>query len=665
MSKQDIRVGHSVWVYAKIFDSDREVEKWSERNFGARGGNTMLLGKVKEMISSTDFVVYFPYDSTEMEVGKKHIHVLTDSYEIWQRHFVRKIPKGQRSRAEAAVSSGTDSGSDDEIEQEEGEEQEEMDSSNPITSASNVLPWVFEPILEDPRSVMYPSIKPKLRCGELQYNDSSVDTSLIWILFTKYFPIAFAEECIIPQTNLAAELDDEWTSPLTIGEFLTFLGAICFMICYPLGGSRRRYWHWMGDEIFPAANLGRFIQWRRFELICKYLSLGNNGLPNDKLRYWREWLLAVKTCFQCALIPGRNIILDESMIRNKNFKAADCVIYIRRKPEPWGHELWTVVDKESGICTNFELNEGKEITRQLKYFAEFGATTATTLRLLEPYFESHRLVFIDSWFQSVKTATELKRRGLDSLGVVKTAHKNYPREDLEARCMNEAGAVASAHVNILDDNVVLHAVQWRSSSHHKLTLLSTASSSAPAGTPYIRPCGKEIPRPDIVELWYDSYGAVDAFNHCKVGGGKNGWEHHLKVQERPNLPLFSGMMSLIDANIYRSMAYFFPQAHSKTTHVEMRQMLVKALLMNPLTVVLPEKRTFSQSTEHRPAFFGHDKRKRCVMCSRKGLERETSLSDMYCTYCGVDAGTFCRHSSGRKCWEEHINNGIPSRKRRK
>ena len=152
-----IRVGHSVWVYAKIFDSDREVEKWSERNFGARGGNTMLLGKVKEMISSTDFVVYFPYDSTEMEVGKKHIHVLTDSYEIWQRHFVRKIPKGQRSRAEAAVSSGTDSGSDDEIEQEEGEEQEEMDSSNPITSASNVLPWVFEPILEDPRSVMYSS----------------------------------------------------------------------------------------------------------------------------------------------------------------------------------------------------------------------------------------------------------------------------------------------------------------------------------------------------------------------------------------------------------------------------------------------------------------------------------------------------------------------------
>ena len=67
----------------------------------------------------------------------------------------------------------------------------------------------------------YPSIKPKLRCGELQYNDSSVDTSLIWILFTRYFPIAFAEQC----------LDDEWTCLLTFGEFS---GAICFMLMHML-----------------------------------------------------------------------------------------------------------------------------------------------------------------------------------------------------------------------------------------------------------------------------------------------------------------------------------------------------------------------------------------------------------------------------------------------
>lgn len=32
----------------------------------------------------------------------KHIHVLTDNYEIRQRHFVRKISKGRRSLVEVA-----------------------------------------------------------------------------------------------------------------------------------------------------------------------------------------------------------------------------------------------------------------------------------------------------------------------------------------------------------------------------------------------------------------------------------------------------------------------------------------------------------------------------------------------------------------------------------
>lgn len=102
------------------------------------------------------------------------------------------------------------------------------------------------------------------------------------------------------------------------------------------------------------------------------------------------------------------------MIANKNVNGADCIIYIPRKPSPFGHQFWTVVDAASGILVNFELNEGKEVTRTREFFAEYGATTATTLRLMKPYFETYRLVYIDSWFQSSKTAIELKVRGIDS-----------------------------------------------------------------------------------------------------------------------------------------------------------------------------------------------------------------------------------------------------------
>ena len=35
--------------------------------------------------------------------------------------------------------------------------------------------------------------------------------------------------------------------------------------------------------LFPPSNLGRFMYWRRFELVCKHLTLGDNGQPDDKL----------------------------------------------------------------------------------------------------------------------------------------------------------------------------------------------------------------------------------------------------------------------------------------------------------------------------------------------------------------------------------------------
>ena len=59
---------------------------------------------------------------------------------------------------------------------------------------------------------------------------------------------------------------------------------------------------------------------------------------------------------------------------------------------------------------------------------EYGATTATILHLTEPYHGSGRCVIADSWFGSVKCASELMRQGLYSIMLVKTAHKDFPRQ---------------------------------------------------------------------------------------------------------------------------------------------------------------------------------------------------------------------------------------------
>lgn len=75
-----------------------------------------------------------------------------------------------------------------------------------------------------------------------------------------------------------------------------------------------------------------------------------------------------------------------------------------------------------------------------KYYAEVGnkQSTATTLRLVEPWRGSKRVVIGDSWFGSVRTAEELAEIGLHSILCVKGGHAGYPRDELRA-VMKERG----------------------------------------------------------------------------------------------------------------------------------------------------------------------------------------------------------------------------------
>ena len=77
---------------------------------------------------------------------------------------------------------------------------------------------------------------------------------------------------------------------------------------------------------------------------------------------------------------------------------------VGRKPDDKGAELHTVADGQSGIMVNFEPYEGKAAMADRKFCRDYQATTATTLRLVEPFFGTGRIVIADSWFGSVRRA---------------------------------------------------------------------------------------------------------------------------------------------------------------------------------------------------------------------------------------------------------------------
>jgi hypothetical protein len=134
----------------------------------------------------------------------------------------------------------------------------------------------------------------------------------------------------------------------------------------------------------------------------------------------------------------------------------------------------------------------------------------------------------DSAFSSVSTAALIHAFGLHFTGVVKTAHKFFPKAGLSARLRAadrgaHAGAVADVTPYRQLPSVELRAVAWKDSKVHHFVSTAGSTAAGPA-------CKKrryreegdhvftdtlEVPRPAIVErcheglsAWYGLPGAT-------------------------------------------------------------------------------------------------------------------------------------------------------------
>lgn len=74
------------------------------------------------------------------------------------------------------------------------------------------------------------------------------------------------------------------------------------------------------------------------------------------------------------------MVIDETMILWTGICSGK-LQYIIRKPTPLGILLKSVCDATTGIMLHAELVEGKGVDDLKPWFKEYGATTATTLRV--------------------------------------------------------------------------------------------------------------------------------------------------------------------------------------------------------------------------------------------------------------------------------------------
>ena len=121
----------------------------------------------------------------------------------------------------------------------------------------------------------------------------------------------------------------------------------------------------------------------------------DNGLSDA---YWA--VAKFNESWSTAWDPGVHIVVDESMIAWRGAGGAHKT-YLPRKQTPLGIGLKSTCDGESGIMLFVDLLEGKEVDGKKTHVAKWGASAGCTIRLVEKWAGSSRVVVGDSWFGSV------------------------------------------------------------------------------------------------------------------------------------------------------------------------------------------------------------------------------------------------------------------------
>jgi hypothetical protein len=262
--------------------------------------------------------------------------------------------------------------------------------------------------------------------------------------FRHMFPMQILPE-ILGATNAEAKTN------FTEAEFFQVIGLILSQSLVHLRHFRNWFQTYqLGDLVEPhLAENGFSLTRTRTELLLSSLRYSAYSQEDEAKDPW----VSVRNLIQgyndrrAFVHPGKVLCADEdtskwtaafSDVAHK-LGGVPHLTKIKMKPEPISMMLKSLVCAESGINLKLELSESKEHMAQ-KAFGHLGAGTGCLLRLTNRYWGSQRVVVGDSWFSSVKAATELFSHGLFYIGQVKTATVHFPKKYLQQIEYPTAGA---------------------------------------------------------------------------------------------------------------------------------------------------------------------------------------------------------------------------------
>ena len=459
-------------------------------------------------------------------------------------------------------------------------------------------------------------------------------------------------------------------------------------LCQLYGGcqfaSGTDLWATEKKGMMPPPDFGQHGSKDKFRRWMRHLGEGpEKARKNDP---WREvrWLIdGYNDNRRKTIKPSWLVVVDETMWAWTG-QGMPHLSFVKRKPEPLGCEVKNLCDGVSGVMLFLEIQEGKELMERKQFCRTHKCTTATTLRLakgaglqepdtLRAEDKPARVLVGDSWFASLETAKALKEQlGVGFIGNVKTAHKEYPVEQLRwDLAKTQRGDHVVYKLNDTENGEGVWAVGWN--DHHYKTFIATSgitSSGREAKRARQNDTGqtfyKQVKRPKVMETYYDACGQIDLHNRHRQGQLRleKVWKT-LKWNNRLLVSILSSTM--VDA--FKAWEHHFPPATDAEEEDDLKSRL-KEFVWRVIDEVCPSalEANPSQIDSCRLELIGHritstgkqeglksTIQERCTQCRINGRKEKNSGRAIRTSFrCALHRDVYLCNASKGPCLQEHM-----------
>ncbi|KAI5646680.1 transposase IS4 domain-containing protein [Phthorimaea operculella] len=210
--------------------------------------------------------------------------------------------------------------------------------------------------------------------------------------------------------------------------------AIVIAIGIVVKSRIEEYWN-SARDIFSTPGFTAAMKYDRFVLLSKCLHFQDNDSFDSELVSTRAQARLFKVQpildhlnnkFQQLYVLSQNVALDESLTMWKG--RLDINQLIRNKTAKVGIKTYEVCESKTGYLWRFEVHTGQDHLDPQEDSPVSGFVPALVLRLLNGLEHKGHTIWMDNFYNSPALARELKTRGFDCVGTLRTNRQFVPAE---------------------------------------------------------------------------------------------------------------------------------------------------------------------------------------------------------------------------------------------